>query len=339
MLAANAGLHDKDIRSRCRRFREDLYRRFGTTSRPKGLFTPLIPWEKWEPAKKAVKQVASIDEAVTDAQLIIEAVFENVELKNKIFKELGEKSPKDCIIATNSSSIPVSKMEASSGRPERCLNIHFYFPLQGVNMVDIMGGSKTLPEVFKTGVQWIISVNCIPLKVNKEILGFCFNRVWRAIKREVLYMWGNGFVDFRDSDRAWRVFTGMKEGPFALMDKVGLDVIYDIEMVYYNESKLPHDKPPEALLEMVKRGELGVKSGKGFYTYPGSRVSPPRFHDAEGGLSKSVCAAYGVRSLPGRTLLLLRGLFSTQAPRIQLPRMGYFDHLCSSIMFPSGSVA
>jgi len=104
--------------------------------------------------------------------------------------------------------------------------------------------------------------------VKKEILGFCFNRVWRAIKKEALYTWGNGFVDFRDVDRAWMVFTGMKEGPFAIMDKVGLDVIHDIEMVYYRDSNDPKDKPPDALLEMIKRGDLGVKSGKGFYTYP-----------------------------------------------------------------------
>jgi len=275
MLAAHAGYTTKIYDPVADAF-EKTYTKVWNDLKAKGV-TPLIPWDKWEAAKKGVKQVGSIDEAVKDAQLIIEAVFENIELKNKVFKELGEKSPKDCIIATNSSSIPVSKMEASSGRPERCLNIHFYFPLQGVNMVDIMGGTKTLPEVFKTGVQWIISVNCIPLKVKKEILGFCFNRVWRAIKREVLYMWGNGFVDFRDSDRAWRVFTGMKEGPFALMDKVGLDTIYDIEMVYYNESKLPHDKPPDAPREMVKRGELGVKSGKGFYTYPDPEFLRPDF--------------------------------------------------------------
>ena len=81
-------------------------------------------------------------------------------------------------------------------------------------------------------------------------------------------MWGNGFVDFRDVDRAWMVFTGMKEGPFALMDKVGLDVIHDIEMLYYRDSNDPKDKPPKALLEMIKRGDLGVKSGKGFYIYP-----------------------------------------------------------------------
>jgi 3-hydroxybutyryl-CoA dehydrogenase len=239
--------------------------------------TPFIPWDQWDRCKSSIQHAASLDEAVNDAQLVIEAAPENVDLKNKIFAELGRKAPPDAILATNSSSIPVSRMEASSGRPERCLNIHFYFPLQGVNMVDIMGGTKTLPEVFQAGVDWIKSIGCIPLKVNKEILGFCFNRVWRAIKRETLYMWGNGFVDYRDSDRGWMVFTKMNEGPFAIMDKVGLDVVYDIEMVYYRESGDPKDKPPDALLEKIKRGELGVKSGKGFYTYPNPEYLQPDF--------------------------------------------------------------
>jgi len=225
---------------------------------------PLIPWEEWEKCKAAVQRVTSVDEAVGAAELVIEAAPENIRLKNHLFKELSRKSPPNAILVTNSSSIPVSRMEDSSGRPERCLNIHFYFSLQGVKIVDIMGDSRTLPEVMQTGVNWINSIGCIPLKVNEEILGFHFNCVWRAIKREVLYMWGNGFVDFRDSDRAWIVFTKMKEGPFALMDKVGLDVICDIEMVYYNDSKDLRDKPPDALMEMIKRGEFGVKSGKEF---------------------------------------------------------------------------
>lgn len=275
MLAAHAGYVTKIYDPIPDAF-EKAYTKVWNDLKAKGV-TPLIPWEQWEPAKQAIAPATSIDDAVKDAQLIVEAVFENLELKTKIFQELGEKSPAECILASNSSSIPVSKMEASSGRPERCLNLHFYFPLQHVNIVDIMGGTKTLPEVFQIGVHWIVSVNCIPLKVNKEILGFCFNRIWRAIKRETLYMWANGFVDFRDIDRAWRVFTGMTEGPFGIMDKVGLDTVYDIEMVYYNESGLPHDRPPDALLAKVKRGELGVKSGKGFYTYPDPEFLRPDF--------------------------------------------------------------
>jgi 3-hydroxybutyryl-CoA dehydrogenase len=212
-----------------------------------------------------------------DAELVIEAAPENVDLKNKIFKELGRKAPPKAILATNSSSIPVSRMEISNGRPERCLNIHFYCPVEGVNMVDIMSGTMTLPDVEEKGVPWIRSIGCIPLRVKKEILGFCFNRVWRTIKREALYLWANGFVDFRDTDRAWMVFTKMKEGPLALMDKVGLDVVYEIEMTYYRDSNDPKDRPPDALLEMVRRGELGIKSGKGFYTYPDPEYLQPDF--------------------------------------------------------------
>jgi len=239
--------------------------------------TPLIPWDSWRKCRNLVQQTTSLDEAVAGAELVVEAVPEDLKLKHELFKQRGMKTIPSAILATNSSSIPVSRMEDHSGRPERCLNIHFYFPIQGVNIVDIMGGTKTLPEVMRMGIDWIYSIGCIPLKVNKEILGFCFNRVWRAIKRESLYMWANGFVDFRDTDRAWMVFTKMKEGPFALMDKVGLDMVHDIEMVYYDESKDPKDKPPDALLEMIKRGELGVKSGKGFYTYPAPEFLSPDF--------------------------------------------------------------
>ncbi|MFX1585783.1 MAG: 3-hydroxyacyl-CoA dehydrogenase family protein [Promethearchaeota archaeon] len=237
---------------------------------------PLIPWDKWDECQKKILQKRTIEEIVKDAQLIIEAVPEKIELKREIFKKIGENAMSKAIIATNSSSIPVSRLELSSGRPEYCLNIHFYFPLQGLNIADVMGGTRTLPEVFSKGVEWVRSLNFIPLTVKKELLGFCFNRVWRAIKRETLYMWGNGFVNFKDVDRAWMVFTGSKEGPFGLMDKVGLDVVYDIEMVYYNDSKDPKDHPPKALMDKIRKGELGVKSGKGFYTYPN-----PEYFDSD----------------------------------------------------------
>ena len=266
MLAVHAGYRVKIFDPREEAFIE-TYNKIQNDLKAKDM-TPFIPWEDWEACKQAIQRTTDLGEAVKDAELVIEAVPENLDLKKQVFKELGQKAPPGAILATNSSSMPVSKFEENSGRPEQCLNIHFYFPLQGINMVDIMGGTKTLPEVIQKGTEWIRSIGCIPLTVKKEILGFCFNRVWRAIKKEALYIWGNGFVDFRDVDRAWMIFTGMKEGPFALMDKVGLDVIHDIEMVYYRDSNDPKDKPPDALLEMIKRGDLGVKSGKGFYTYP-----------------------------------------------------------------------
>lgn len=239
--------------------------------------TPVIPWNQWEACARKIRPVRDLAEAVAGAELILEAVPENLEVKRRVWAELGRLAPAGAIIATNSSSMPVSRLEGAGGRPEQVLNIHFYFPMQGVNMVDIMGGSRTRADVMAKGIAWIRSIGFIPLTVNKELLGFCFNRVWRAIKRETLFMWGDGFVDFRDIDRAWMVFTRMQEGPFALMDKVGLDVIWDIEMVYHQDSKDPKDHPPGALREMIDRGELGVKSGRGFYTYPDPEFLRPGF--------------------------------------------------------------
>jgi len=240
---------------------------------------PYIPWDDWGKCKNNIQFTTDLSNALKDVDFVVEAITEDVEVKRKVYKQLGEKAPAKAIFASNSSSLPVSRMEESSGRPERCINTHFYLPLQGMNMADLMAGTKTLPEIMQKGEDWIRSLGFVPLRVKKEILGFCFNNVWRAVKRQVLFMWGNDFVDFRDIDRAWRIFTGMKGGPFALMDTVGLDTVYNIEMVYYNDSKDPKDKPPDALLEKIKRGELGVKSGKGFYTYPNPEFLQPDFLD------------------------------------------------------------
>jgi len=238
---------------------------------------PIVPMEDWKKAANKVKFCKELEEALRDADIVIEAVPEDLELKRKVFERLDALTPREAILATNSSSIPISKIETATARPERCLNIHFYGLVRGMNMVDIMGGTKTTAETMEGGKAWIRSIGCVPLTVKKEILGFCFNRVWRAIKRETLYMWAEGFVDFRDIDRGWMIFTGMTQGPFGLMDNVGLDVVYDIEMVYYNESKDPKDHPPEALKAMVDRNELGLKTGKGFYAYPDPEYSRPDF--------------------------------------------------------------
>jgi 3-hydroxybutyryl-CoA dehydrogenase len=238
---------------------------------------PTIPWPQMKRGAKLVQQCASLKEAVAGTDLVIEAVPENLALKRKVFKDLDILAPRKAILATNSSSIPVSRLEKATNRPEKCLNIHFYSLDQGRTIVDVMGGTRTLPSVIKTGKEWVQSLGCIPLTVKKEILGFCFNRVWRAIKREALYMWAGGFVDFRDVDRGWMNWSGMSLGPFGLMDGVGLDVVYDIEMVYYQESKDPKDRPPQALKAMIDRGNLGVKTGRGFYAYPDPEFRRPGF--------------------------------------------------------------
>lgn len=229
---------------------------------------PVVSLDDWERSIQTVRMVKNMEEALIDADLVIEAVPEDLELKRRVFTQIDALTPPRAILATNSSSIPISKIEDVTQRPEHCLNLHFYMPVAGNNLVDIMGGSQTTDSTMEAGKQWIRSIGCIPLTVNKEIFGFCFNRVWRSVKREVLHMWAEGFVDFRDIDRAWMVSFGMDSGPFGLMDMVGLDVTYNVEMSYYKDSKEMRDEPPEPLKAMVERKELGVKTGKGFYTYP-----------------------------------------------------------------------
>ena len=208
----------------------------------------------------------SIQDAVTDADLIIEAVPELLELKREIFKIIDEAAKPDAIIATNSSSIPVSKLEDSVERKDKVLNIHFY-NVMTMPMADIMRGTKSSDDTFNKGKEWVESIDITPLIVKKECYGFVYNRVWRAIKKECLKIWAGGFADSEEVDKAWRIATGMGRGPFQIMDQIGLDVIYDIEMSYYKNSGLEDDKPPQALKDLVDKGNLGQKTGKGFYTY------------------------------------------------------------------------
>lgn len=217
-----------------------------------------------------IKSFTSISEAVRNTDLIIEAVPENLELKREIFSQIDKSAPPNAIIATNSSSIPISKLEDVVERKDKLLNIHFY-DLFTMPLADIMRGTQTSDETFQKGKNWVESIEILPLEVKKECYGFVLNRIWRAIKKDCLKIWAGGYADIETVDKAWPIFCQYfitnEYGPFQFMDRIGLDVIYDIEMSYFKKSGLPDDKPPDNLKEMVDRGELGVKTGKGFYNY------------------------------------------------------------------------
>ena len=119
------------------------------------------------------------------------------------------------------------------------------------------------------------SIGVLPLVVRRESTGFILNRVWRSVKRECLHLVDDGVASIEDVDRAWMSFYGTKIGPFGLMDRVGLDVVRDIENIYYGESRDSRDSPPKLLLEKIERGELGVKTGRGFYSYPNPAYLDP----------------------------------------------------------------
>jgi 3-hydroxybutyryl-CoA dehydrogenase len=206
--------------------------------------------------------------AVSGADLVIEAVPERLELKREVFGQLDRICDEHTILATNSSSIRISKIEGATNRRDRVLNTHFYSRPWRSSLVELMRGSGTSDETLGRVREFMINIGMVPLMVLKESTGFIFNRVWRAIKRETLHLVDEDVASFEDVDRAWMCLYGSSIGPFGMMDRVGLDVVLDIERVYYGESGDEADKPPGLLLDKVERGELGVKSGQGFYSYP-----------------------------------------------------------------------
>jgi len=233
--------------------------------------------EKLDAAQGKIKYCASLSEAVSGADLVIEAVSENIELKKKIFREVEAAAPAAALIASNSSSIPMIKMEDAVTRKERALNIHFDSPMIDLPLVDIMPGSATTADNIKSARAWAKDIGCVPVVVKKPIMGYLGNRLWRMVKRESLKLWAGGYGDPLDIDRSWMLQFKVELGPFAMMDVIGLDVVWDIEMSYYKETKDAQDLPPQALKDMIAKGLLGMKTGKGFYDWSDPAFLKPDF--------------------------------------------------------------
>ena len=225
--------------------------------------------------KSRIRFHEELADAVHQAGMVIEAVVERLDVKREVFKRLDELCRDDAVIATNSSSIRVSKIEDATSSPQRVLNMHFYGHLWRRRVVELMRGSSTSDEVMEKARGFCMSVGLYPLMVLRESTGFIFNRVWRAVKKECLRVVDQGVASFEDVDRAWMSLYDTAMGPFGMMDRVGLDVVRDIEMVYYEESGDPSDAPPGILLRKIEREELGVKTGKGFYSYPDPSYMEP----------------------------------------------------------------
>ncbi len=231
-----------------------------------------------------IAYATSLEQALRGVDLAIEAAPERLELKRALFAQLDRLLNPGAIIATNSSSIRVSLLEDATERPERVANLHFYLPVWDSPMADLGGGSCTRPDVMRDLTQFARAIKILPLRVNKESTGLLFNRVWRAVKKEAMRVADSGVASFEDIDRAWMIKFGReKPPPFAQMDRIGLDVIRDIELVYAAESGDPADLPRPILTDRIERGELGVKAGRGFYRYPNPAWEQPDFLDPEAG--------------------------------------------------------
>ena len=230
---------------------------------------------------KRIRFMDNIHMLPSTADLVIEAVPEDLELKQKIFFKLDQICSPHTILATNSSSIHISQIEGSVNRQDKLINTHFYPFVWDKPVVEVMKGSKTSDDTLNKIITFAKQVDLTPLVVKKESTGFIFNRIWRAIKKEALHLADDGVTSFEDIDRAWMILLKSPIGPFGLMDMVGLDVVRDIEMVYYNESGAEGDLPPKILLEKIREGNLGRKTGRGFYSYPDPAFLEPMWLKGE----------------------------------------------------------
>jgi 3-hydroxybutyryl-CoA dehydrogenase len=211
-----------------------------------------------------VQGTADLSSAVTGAWLVIEALPERLQLKKQIFAELDRLAPADAILATNSSSYPSSQIIDGVSRPERVLNAHFYMPPVSI-AVEVMSCGHTDEHVIDLLMQTLPTYGLVPFRVRTESVGFIYNRIWGAIKREALTVVAEGVATPEEVDRIFELSLGARRGPFRTMDNVGLDVVLDIEEHYAAVRDGIPEAPRQLLHQYLNRGWLGVKSGRGFY--------------------------------------------------------------------------
>lgn len=223
----------------------------------------------------------ALAEALADADIVIENVPEQLELKQAVWAQIDALAPEKTLLTTNSSSLRSSEIGAGVGRKDKTFNLNFMTPTED-DMVEVMWNDRTSAATREAALAFLESIRNIAIVTQREIKGFSLNRVWRAVKKECLRLWAEGYIDPHDLDRAFMLEWRTGYGPFGLMDKVGLDVVRDIELSYYRESGDESDLPPRALEEMVERGDLGEKSGRGFYEYPDPAYLRPGWLRGEG---------------------------------------------------------
>ncbi|MCX8667339.1 3-hydroxyacyl-CoA dehydrogenase family protein [Acetobacteraceae bacterium B3987] len=213
-----------------------------------------------------VTTAATLEEALEDSWLVIEALPEKWDLKTDIFGQLDQLAPADTILATNSSSFPSSQIISKVKKKNRVLNTHFMMP-PDKRAVELMSCGETDPSLIEDLARYFKEVGLSPYIARKESLGFIENRIWAAIKREALCVAAEGVSDPETIDRLYCETQGTAAGPFRMMDQVGLDIVLQIEEHY--AKAFPHlpEAPRTLLRKMIAEDRLGVKSGRGFYDY------------------------------------------------------------------------
>jgi len=232
----------------------------------RGKLTP----KEAEETMKRIKGTTDIAEAVKDADLVIEAVFEDMNLKKKVFKELDEASPSHTILASNTSVLSITEMGSATKRPDKVVGIHFFNPPYTMKLIEIISGDHTSEDTMKIANDFAVSLDKETVQV-KDTPGFIVNRILGAALGEAMYLLEEGIASAKDIDKACVLGLNWPVGPITLADFVGLDVAYhsgkSISAALGEDYIRKRLKPSKLLEEKVKAGHLGIKTRKGFYDY------------------------------------------------------------------------
>ncbi len=200
------------------------------------------------------------------ADLVIEAVIEDFDAKKSVFESLGEHAKKDAILASNSSTIAISRLAGFTGRPEQCCNTHFFHPVTVMQLCEVVRGPRTSDATVATAMEFVRSIDRTPVLLQKEIWGFIVNRILFAASEEAMRLLEGGYASAEDIDIAVQKGLNWPMGPFHLLDFSGLDIFYGAMKDRHRQGE--GGDAPEVLRNLVEAGHLGRKSGKGFFDYP-----------------------------------------------------------------------
>ncbi|HOW82312.1 MAG TPA: 3-hydroxyacyl-CoA dehydrogenase family protein [Spirochaetota bacterium] len=218
-------------------------------------------------AQANIRFVPDMKEAVKDADYVIEAVVELLDLKRKIFADLDRMAPKHAILATNSSRMVSSLIADATSRPEKVINLHFFNPALVMKLVEVVNGPHCAPETADVSFKLCEKLGKVPVMLNKEVEGFLLNRMLGALLREALWLHDMGVASFEDIDKACLYGAGHPMGPFRLMDLTGIDLEYTMRMEAFRRTGDRAQLPSPGVAERYFRGDYGEKTGRGWFDY------------------------------------------------------------------------
>ncbi|MEU3604847.1 3-hydroxyacyl-CoA dehydrogenase family protein [Streptomyces sp. NPDC035033] len=206
-------------------------------------------------------------DAVADADVVIEAVFEKIEVKHEIFRSLDKIAKDGAVLASNTSAIPITKIAAVTERPEAVVGVHFFSPVPMMRLVELVRGHKTSDATLAAARSFAESVGKTCIVVNRDVAGFVTTRLISALVVEAAKLYESGVATAEDIDLACKLGFGHAMGPLATADLTGVDILVNATGNIYAETQDEKFAPPELMRRMVDAGDIGRKSGQGFYKY------------------------------------------------------------------------